>query len=68
MKNLAGMLKQASQMQQKMEEMQAVASASIALPPLGIARANRAADMRRAPKPGEDALLLAEWQQLLAVA
>lgn len=52
----------------KMDEMQEVAAASVTLPPLGLARANRAAEMRRTPDATQEAAFLAEWQQVLAVA
>lgn len=48
--------------------MQEVAAASVTLPPLGLARANRAAEMRRTPDATQEAAFLAEWQQVLAVA
>lgn len=51
-----------------MAELREVAAASVVLSPLGLARANAAADQRRATKPEQEADLLAEWQQVLAVA
>jgi beta-N-acetylhexosaminidase len=51
-----------------MAELKEVASASVALSPVALARANAAADQRRAPVPEQAPALLAEWQQALAVA
>ncbi|MES2984993.1 MAG: beta-N-acetylhexosaminidase [Pseudomonadota bacterium] len=52
----------------KMDEMQAIAAHSIPLSGQALTRAELAAAMRPAQLPTDDALLLAEWQQLLAVA
>lgn len=49
-------------------EVKQVAAASTPMSEASLARAKRAASQRRAPKPAEEANLLAEWQQLLAVA
>lgn len=49
-------------------ELKEVAAASVMLSPIALARANAAADQRRAPAPEQAPALLAEWQQALAVA
>lgn len=51
-----------------MDEMRAIASVATPLSPLSLARANRAAEMRRTPNPVQENALLMEWQQLLAAA
>lgn len=51
-----------------MGELKQVAAASVTLSPESLARAKAAASQRRAPKPAEEATLLAEWQGLVAVA
>jgi beta-N-acetylhexosaminidase len=49
-------------------EAREVAAASTPMSEESLKRAKAAASKRRAPKPAEETLLLAEWQQLLAVA
>lgn len=51
-----------------MDEMTAIASHSIPLAGEALARAEAAHASRRVQLPGDDAALLAEWQQFLAVA
>lgn len=51
-----------------MAELREVAAASIPLEGLALGRVNAAAGQRRQPKPEQEVALLAEWQQLLAVA
>lgn len=49
-------------------EAREVAAASVPMSEESLTRAKAAASQRRAPKPAEEATLLAEWQQLLAAA
>ena len=51
-----------------MAEIRDVAAASTPMSPESLARAKRAAEMRRIPAPSEEPALVLEWQQLLAVA
>lgn len=51
-----------------MAELREVAGASRAMSGESLARAKAAASQRRVPKPAEEALLLSEWQSLVAAA
>ncbi|MDX2094879.1 MAG: beta-N-acetylhexosaminidase [Alphaproteobacteria bacterium] len=51
-----------------MAELRAVAASSVAMSTQSLARAEAAANQRRTPHPAEEGALLAEWQQVLAVA
>lgn len=49
-------------------EAREVAAAATPMSPMSLARAEAAAEQRRAPNPSQEEILIAEWQQLLAVA